>query len=171
MSDIPKDAIELLMATKHIKEITTHTAEHMRAGQFQEVDISLIFKPDFVPDLTKLASGIKDTMVATIKVEVRKRDENADLSNVQDKIDAMHNRTVMVGGLLKQGTVPITFTEKKSETESVEYFQTYKWVDHGEGTDYRTNIAAGDIWSFLIRGSKPVMKTLEESQARKSPPN
>lgn len=171
MSDIPKEAVELLMATKHIKDITGHVAQHMQTGQFQEVDIGLIFKPEFVPDLTKLSSGVKDTMVMSIKVEVKKRNENTDLSKVQDKIDAMHNRTVLIGGLLKKGTVPITFTEKKSEIESVEYFQTYKWVDHGDGVDWRTNIAAGDIWAFLIRGSKPVMVIIEENQTRKPPPN
>lgn len=145
---------EVMQKNRHFKMILNAMDDYAKAGSFSEVRIEVHFKPEIVPDFTKLVSQM-DVLALTLSLEVTPRVHAVGLECHKETIEQIHTRTVRIGVIDDKGYFPVSFIEKKTERESSEHFRMQSLTGFADIIDRNAMTPVRSIWEFFIRGKKP----------------
>lgn len=157
MDPVKKAAQDMMVSSQHIQEIFHGLSERLKLAMFRDLEVLLVGKVDFVPDLTKLTDQ-EETVVMTFSLELKWKEGAAqkNIDRYKERIDDIHTHRVFVGTMLTDGTFPVSFHKTISEIRSHEYFKQYQDNPDANPDNWVTKKAAKDIWAFLFHGDKPI---------------
>lgn len=154
MNQIPPEAREMLSRNGHIREVFDKLVARLQYSQFDIADVSLVFQPEIVPDISRLTDQ-QDTLVAVIKMEMKPRTPENDLSEYKDLIGGIHSRYVFIAGMKPDHSFDVAYNYIKSPILTIEFFRTYRdKEEHGVET-WASEVAAEKVWDFLLKGITP----------------